>query len=33
MTTSEASRAILHHTVGNEDFLEFANMYKEVTVS
>jgi TPP-dependent 2-oxoacid decarboxylase len=33
MTTSQASGAILHHTVGNEDFLGFANMYKQATVS
>jgi len=33
MTTSQPSGAILYHTVGNEDFLGFANIYKEVTVS
>lgn len=32
-TASQASGAILHHTLGNGDFRAFANMYKEVTVS
>lgn len=31
-TASQASGAILHHTLGNGDFRVFANMYKEVTV-
>ncbi|CAF3733658.1 unnamed protein product [Rotaria socialis] len=32
-TASQASGAILHHTLGNGDFLVFANMYKEVTIA
>jgi pyruvate decarboxylase len=32
-TASQASGAILHHTLGNGDYRVFANMYKEVTVS
>lgn len=32
-TASQASGAILHHTLGNGNFRVFANMYKEVTVS
>ena len=32
-TASQASGAILHHTLGNGDFRVFANMYREVTVS
>jgi TPP-dependent 2-oxoacid decarboxylase len=32
-TASQASGAILHHTLGNGDFRAFANMYKEATVS
>jgi pyruvate decarboxylase len=32
-TSSQASGAILHHTLGNGDFRVFANMYKEITVS
>jgi len=32
-TASQASGAILHHTLGNGDFRAFANMYKEVTVN
>jgi len=32
-TASQASGAILHHTLGNGDFRVFANMYQEVTVS
>ncbi|CAF0904923.1 unnamed protein product [Rotaria sordida] len=30
-TASQASGAILHHTLGNGDFRVFANMYKEIT--
>ncbi|CAF2068186.1 unnamed protein product [Rotaria magnacalcarata] len=32
-TVSQASGAILHHTLGNGDFRVFANMYKEVTIA
>jgi pyruvate decarboxylase len=32
-TASQASGAILHHTLGTGDYRVFANMYKEVTVS
>jgi pyruvate decarboxylase len=32
-TASQASGAILHHTLGNGDFRVFENMYKQVTVS
>jgi len=32
-TASQASGAMLHHTLGNGDFRVFENMYKEVTVS
>ncbi|CAF0799443.1 unnamed protein product [Adineta steineri] len=32
-TASQASGAILHHTLGNGDFRAFANMYKEVTIA
>jgi pyruvate decarboxylase len=32
-TASQASGALLHHTLGNGDFRAFANIYKEVTVS
>lgn len=32
-TASQASGAILHHTLGNGDFRAFSNMYKEVTIA
>ncbi|UJR33662.1 hypothetical protein I4U23_021095 [Adineta vaga] len=32
-TASQASGAILHHTLGNGDFRAFANMYKEATIA
>ncbi|CAF0787249.1 unnamed protein product [Adineta steineri] len=32
-TASQASGAILHHTLGNGDFRVFQNMYKEVTIA
>jgi pyruvate decarboxylase len=32
-TASQASGAILHHTLGNGDFRVFENMFKQITVS